>query len=63
MWAVRAFMVWIQKRNSIASDKCPVYEVSQVEYEVSLVEYEVSLVEYEVSLVYIPDIFTCVSMG
>ena len=49
MWAVRAFMAWIQKRNSITSDKCPVYEVS--------------LVEYEVSLVYIPDILTCVSMG
>ena len=25
MWAVRAFAAWIQERNSIASDKCPVY--------------------------------------
>ena len=24
MWAVRAFADWIQERNSIASDKCPV---------------------------------------
>ena len=32
MWAVRAFAAWIQERNAIASDKCPVDVLTTDDY-------------------------------